>query len=148
MGTIIKPINKSKNHLVLINDINFEVRNTYNKALFSLHDTKLDEKLENLIWRGWLDSEIQNSQKFWMDVENMCQIILRMMLKECGCNSNPFFQLYLPWSSKSLSFAQICDLLLHPFSLVPWEQSTWGGGCSGWVFFNPFNLCLLWFPMA
>ena len=40
------PINKSKNHLVLINDINFEVRNTYNKALFSLHDTKLDEKLD------------------------------------------------------------------------------------------------------
>ena len=48
MGTIIKPINKSKNHLVLINDINFEVRNTYNKALFSLHDTQLDEKIEKL----------------------------------------------------------------------------------------------------
>ena len=40
--------NQSTNHLVLINDINFEVRNTYNKALFSLHDTNLDEKFEKL----------------------------------------------------------------------------------------------------
>ena len=48
MGTITKPINESTNYLVLINDINFEVRNTYNKALFSLHDTQLDEKLEKL----------------------------------------------------------------------------------------------------
>ena len=75
--------------------------------------------MRNLIWRGWLDSETQNSQKFWMDVENMCQIILRMMLKECGCNSNPFFQLYLPWSSKSLSVG------LHRSVIFSFIHSAW-----------------------
>ena len=40
MGTIIKT---NQQIIWLINDINFEVRNTYNKALCSLHDTQLDD---------------------------------------------------------------------------------------------------------
>ena len=121
---------------------NMAVRIDPIKLICSLHVTQLDEKLD-------LEKMVVDG----CGCENMCQKILvkwrmdvkRMMMKECGCNSNPSFPTLSSLIFKILVCgAQICDLLLHPFSLVPWEQSTWGGGCLRWVFFNPFNPYQRW----
>ena len=62
--------------------------------------------LRNLIWRGWLDPEIQNSQKFWMDVEKVPELLndAEWCWKNVAATTQDLlFQLYPLWSSKSFS---------------------------------------------
>ena len=76
----------------------------------------------NLIWRGWLYSEIQNSQKLWMDVENMCQIILRMMLND----AERMWLLQLKTFFSNFIFLDLQNpCLLHRFVIFSFIHSAW-----------------------
>ena len=78
--------------------------------------------MRNLIWRGWLYSEIQNSQKLWMDVENMCQIILRMMLND----AERMWLLQLKTFFSNFIFLDLQNpCLLHRFVIFSFIHSAW-----------------------
>ena len=78
--------------------------------------------MRNLIWRGWLYSEIQNSQKLWMDVENMCQIILRMMLND----AERMWLLQLKTFFSNFIFLDLQNpCLLHRYVIFSFIHSAW-----------------------
>ena len=142
---------QSTNHLVWLMPIGGY---TSNKAQSSLHDTQLDEKLD---LEKMVGPEIQKFRTV-RNLEWMWKICARKFLewwwKNVAATQTLLFQLYLPWSSKSLS-------VVHRYVIFSFIHSAWclGNNQPGvGVAWDEFSLThsiltkddwgLLWSPMA